>query len=139
MPFREQLVWPAAGVAVIGGAAEVHFLDLETSATRLHLPLKTYFGHLSLQGADREEMLFVLECSDILAVRASLELAWHTKDVAVDGIVFRRIEESRLWVGVEMDPPGGWFDVEIDLATGAEISRRPAFTKDYEGVYRTLV
>ena len=33
----------------------------------------------------------------------------------------------------EMDPPGGWFAVEMDLLTGAELARRPAFSPCYAG------
>jgi hypothetical protein len=142
LPFREELVWPAAGVAVIGGGADVHFLDLETSQTRHLAPVQTYFGHLALHPddpADPQALLFILACSDILVFRSSLDLLWQAKDVAEDGIVFRRVEGKHLWVGAEMDPPGGWFDVELDLANGAEISRHPAFTDNYQGIYRALV
>lgn len=129
--FREQLVWPTAGVAVIGGGAAVYLLDLETAHIRLRVPLHLYFGHLALarDGAG-DEALFLLGCDEILAYRASLELRWHAKDVAVDGVTFDRIEGSRLWVRAEMDPPGAWFEVEMDLATGKELSRRPAFLID---------
>jgi hypothetical protein len=132
LPFREELVWPAAGVAVIGGGSAVYLLDLETANIRLRVPLRVYFGHLALErDGSGEETLFLLGCDEILAYRRSLDLRWHAKDVAVDGVTFNRVEGSRLWVNAEMDPPGGWFAVELDLGTGKELSRQPAFSDDY--------
>ena len=132
LPFYAELVWPAAGVAVIGGSQEVYCLDLETADTRLQLQLDGYFGYLVLdRDSSGEEILFVLGCEDIHAYRPSLDLRWHAKDVAADGITFNRIDGDRLWVNAEMDPPGGWFAVEIDLATGKELSRHPKFSDDY--------
>jgi len=132
LPFHEELVWPAAGVVVIGGGAAVYLLDLETANIRLRVPLQSYFGYLVLdRDASRDETLFLLGCEEVVALRRSLDLRWHTKGVAVDGVVFGRIDGSRLWVRAEMDPPGGWFEVEMDLATGKELSRRPDFSDGY--------
>lgn len=131
LPSREQLVWPAAGVAVIGGGAAVYFLDLETATIRLRVPLHGYFGHLAV---DRESAadgtLFLLGCTEVIAFRPSLEIRWHAKDVAVDGVTFDRVEGSRLWVKAEMDPPDRWYAVEINVHTGKEISRQPSFSPD---------
>jgi hypothetical protein len=127
-PFREEMVWSAAGVAVIGGGAAVYLLDLETAHIRLRVPMHSYFGHLALD-VDRggDEVLFLLGCDEVIAYGKTLDRRWHTKDVAVDGVLFDRVEGGRLWVRAEMDPPGGWFAVELDLATGKELSRRPDF------------
>jgi len=131
LPSREERVWPAAGVAVIGGGAAVYFLDLETATIRLRVPLQGYFAHLA---ADRESApdgtFFLLGCSEVIAYRPSLDVRWHAKNVAVDGVVFDRVEGSRLWVKAEMDPPDRWYAVEINLHTGKEISRQPTFSPD---------
>jgi hypothetical protein len=103
----------------------------------LHTPVRSYFGELALHPAAsaEQEMLFILGCSDVLAYGPSLRPHWRAEDVAVDGITFRGVEGTAVLVSAEMDPPGGWFDVELELATGREISRRPAFTAGYVGIY----
>jgi hypothetical protein len=135
LAFRDEVIWSSAGVAIIGGGAEVYFLDLAAGETRLHTPVRGCFGGLALEGAPNAELLFILGCSDVLAYQPSLQLLWCARDVAVDGITFSGVEGTRVGVNAEMDPPGGWFAVELDLATGNEISRRPDFTAGYVGLY----
>jgi hypothetical protein len=53
----------------------------------------------------------------------------------VDGVLFKDPAGSRLRFSVEMDPPGGWFDLELDAVTGRELSRTPNFTDGYVGLY----
>lgn len=141
LPFRGQLVWPAAGVVAIGGGDEVVFLDLETAHLRRHLDVSGYFGYLTHDPGEpggRDESLLVLGCSDVLAFAPSLELRWGTYNIAVDGVTGGEIDGQVVRVGAEMDPPGGWFDVELDAKTGAELSRRPDFSPGYTGIYANV-
>ena len=138
VPFREQLVWESAGVAVLGGGAAVYFLDLATGAVRSRLDLPCRFGHLALDPGEqhlRGEQLYVMGWTDIAAVAPSLEVRWWLRAVAVDGIVFREASGPLVGFGVEMDPPGGWFDIEVDARTGRELARTAAFTPGYRGIY----
>lgn len=139
MPFHYELVWPAAAVTVVfGEEEEVRFVDLESGTVRARVPVSGDWGHLAIHHASEtgEETLFVLGQCDVLAFRASLDLRWRADGVAVDGILFKEVHGNSVRISAEMDPPGGWFAVALDLQTGAEISRIPAFTPDYVGVYR---
>lgn len=49
----------------------------------------------------------------------------------MDGIVFREVSGPLVGFGVEMDPPGGWFAIEVDARTRRELSRTPG----YDGIY----
>ena len=134
VPFREELIWKSGGVAVIGGGAVVHFLDLESGAAKSRLDIPCLFGHLAVDEGEppfRTEALYVLGWTDIIAIDATLQTRWWARDVAVDGVTFREAAGPVVRFGVEMDPPGGWFDLEVDAKTG----RKPAFTDDYVGIY----
>jgi hypothetical protein len=138
VPFREELVWDSAGVAVVGGGAAVHFLDLANGAPRWRLEVPCLFGNLELDQGEpghRPEALYVLGWTDIIAVDPTLQIRWSARDVAVDGVIFYDAAGPILRFGVEMDPPGGWFQIELDAQTGRELSRTPNFSSDYSGLY----
>ncbi len=119
-PFREEVVWEAARVVVIGAGDAVLFLELATGAIRKHVRLgDDLFGHLSIQ----DDALYVLGYTRVFAIGADLVTRWISDPLAVDGITGGEIVDGRLQVSAEMDPPGGWVDVELDPATGVELSR----------------
>lgn len=125
-------------MAVGGGGAAVHFLDLQNGARRGLLEVPCLFGHLELDEGElghRPEVLYVLGWTDIVAIDPRLHVRWWARNVAVDGVIFYDATGANLRFGVEMDPPGGWFRIEIDAETGRELSRVPNFTEDYNGLY----
>lgn len=143
-PFREALVWPAAGRVVAAAGDYVHLLDLDTGALRATLILSLdHFGHLALVDLPNlpnlpdssTELLLVLGWTDVRAYDPAGILRWHARNVAIDGITFDQVDGSILRLHAEMDPPGGWFAVSLDAATGRELAREPAFTPGYRGLY----
>ena len=127
-PFREQRVWAAAGVVVIGGGEVVYVLDAATGELRHEISVEGYFGHFKLArvaapAGGEEELLFVLGCRDVHAIDARLATRWVARDVAIDGIVFVELRDNAVIVSAEMDPPGGWVDVALDVVTGALLRR----------------
>lgn len=129
--FWAEVVWTAASVVAVGAGGEVAFLDLQTGRERMRFGVAGYFGYLELVDDD----LFVLGCRRIARYRSSLERVWQSDDIAVDGITLGSVADGVVQVNCEMDPPGGWFAVTLDLATGTERSREPAFTDGYVGLY----
>ena len=120
-PFREEIVWPAASVVAIGGGNAVHFLSAETGAVVNTLSLAgDLFGHF---GPSDGYELYILGWRRVVAVDRALAVRWVSKDVAVDGITWGGSGGDRIQLSAEMDPPGGWVDVELDAATGREIAR----------------
>jgi hypothetical protein len=136
--FRAEVVWESAGVAAIGGGRTVYFAELATGALRRELALEDFFGGLAVDEGDdgaRPNSLYVCGYSDLLAIEPSLDVRWRLRQLAVDGILFHDTSGTQLHVDIELDPPGGWFEVTLDARTGAELSRKPAFSDDYVGLY----
>jgi hypothetical protein len=78
------------------------------------------FGHF---GPTDGDVLFVLGWCNVVAIDKTLAVRWVSTNVAVDGITWRRQDGDRILLSAEMDPPGGWGDVELDARTGREIAR----------------
>lgn len=135
VPFRAEVCWEAAGIAALGGGSAVHLVALASGAPVGRIDLPSGFGHLGLNERDGE--LSALGWTEIVAIDQTLAVRWRARDVAVDGLVYRGSRDGVLHVAAEMDPPGGWFDVTLDAATGRELSRRPAFTEGYRGIHGT--
>lgn len=120
-PFRDEIIWPAASVVAVGGGDTVYFLAAETGAIASTLSLgDDLFGHF---GPIDGDVLHILGWRHVVAIDKTLAVRWISKDVAVDGIVWVDGTEDRIQLSAEMDPPGGWVDVELDTATGRERSR----------------
>lgn len=120
-PFREEIVWPPAAVIAIGGGDAVHFVRSETGAIMKTLALENdFFGHF---GDPNCSVLFILGWRNVVAVDRGLNIRWTSRDVAVDGIIWRGTQGDRILLSAEMDPPGGWVNVELDANTGREVAR----------------
>ncbi|MCE9577365.1 MAG: hypothetical protein K8W52_29725 [Deltaproteobacteria bacterium] len=139
VPFREELIWPSIDAVVIGGGDHVHVLDRATGAVRARIAVPSLFGGLALDPGEpphRPEALFIAGWRDLIALEPTLAIRWHATDLAIDGVIVHDVVGTVVRIGCEMDPPGGWFDVEVDALTGRELGRRPAFTEDYVGPLR---
>lgn len=120
-PFREEVAWPAASVVAIAGGPTVHFLSPDSGAILSSLSLEDdLFGEF---GPTDRDVLYILGWRNVTAVDTTLAVRWVSRGVAIDGITWRGEHGSRLQLSVEMDPPGGWVDVELDAITGVEIAR----------------
>jgi hypothetical protein len=112
--------WPEAGVILLGGGAELFALDLETGGVRHHQMLDSYFMRLAFT-PDRTRLL-VLDGTSVAALDMSLKELWRTP-VAVDGIILRDLDDERVYIDAELDPPGGWKPLVLDARTGQLIER----------------
>ena len=120
-PFREEAVWTAAGVVAIGGGPVVHFVAAASGAIVKSLSLgDDLFGHFA--PAD-DDVLYILGWRHVFAIDSELAVRWVSRDVAVDGITWHERDGDRIRLSAEMDPPGGWVDVELDAVTGRELAR----------------
>lgn len=124
-PFFAELHWPAAKVVAIGGGQVVHFVDAASGRIVETLSLESrgdwfgYFGELD----EDPQTLYILGWERIHALAPDLAYRWMSDRLAVDGIIWRKLDGDRLYVSCEMDPPGGWEDVVVDRTTGREIAR----------------
>jgi|GEM_PF-2514603 len=143
--FRETSLWQSGGVACVGAAEHVWFLDLDTGVVRRHLDLKAidasgfsefgHFGQATL--SDGTDLLIVLTYAHVIAVDATLSVRWIAREIAIDGITGADgcSPPDQLIVSAEMDPPGGWFRVVLDARNGRELERSPQFLPGYVGIY----
>lgn len=139
-PFRAAMIWACARRVVAGAGDRIELLDLDTGILCATLELSPdQFGYLALvEVADKDsttELLLVLGWTDVRAYTADASLLWHARGVAVDGITFDALDGSVLRLRAEMDPPGGWFAVSLDVASGEELDRQPALLSGYRGLY----
>lgn len=119
--FREEFLWKAGPVVVIAGGPTVHFLAPESGATLKTLSLDDdLFGHC---GPTDDDVLYILGWRHVIAVDKTLAVQWVSRDVAIDGLTWTGRDGDRVQLSAEMDPPGGWVDVELDALTGRELSR----------------
>jgi hypothetical protein len=117
---REELVWEWAGVVAVAGGPTIYLLDAESGATKKVIELDgDLFRDLSVPG----DALYVLGRRHVVAIGRDLEVRWRSKDIAMDGIVWRAGDVDWILISAEMDPPGTNVDVELDASTGHEIRR----------------
>lgn len=115
-PFREAALWPAASAVVVAGGPTIHFLSPESGAVVTTLLFDDdLFGGL---GPTAGDVLYILGWRHVTAVDKTLAVRWVSRDVAVDGITLRDLDGDRILLSAEMDPPGGWINVELDAVTG---------------------
>lgn len=133
--FRDEAVWPSAGLVAIGGKSVVVLLDATSGAERSRIEVPSFFGHLSVQPVGDEEWLFILGWTDVHAHGPDGAQRWVSRNVAVDGLTDGTVRGEALHVNAEMDPPGGWFEVRLDVRSGRELDRKAAFTEGYVGIY----
>lgn len=120
-PFKSQLVWEEAKTVLFGAHDQVYGLDIFTGAIKFQHKLESYFSSFVLDLPHGR--VFIFTGTEVLYFGENLRERWSTRGLAVDGVVCRKLEDEFLIVDAEMDPPGGWQTVTIDLKTGKELSR----------------
>lgn len=122
-PFRAALCWSDGGVVVVGAGTTVVALSLERGEVQGRREVPDGFGHFAaVTSRTRGPLLLVLGWCHVFALDVTLSLAWTTRDVAVDGLILLSCDGDTVKLSAEMDPPGGWADVSLDLASGARLA-----------------
>ena len=93
------------------------------------------FGDFGIATLGETSLLVLLTYTDVIAIDTELAIRWIARDTAIDGLLFCGADGDKITLRAEMDPPGGWFDVVLDAATGHEISRVPNFLPGYVGLH----
>lgn len=134
-PFIEEYYWFEAGVVAIGGGDGAYLVDLADGTLRKAIPVPARFGHfarVTRQTGSADELFLVLSQTGIEAFDRDFSRVWIAENLAVDGLVCAGgvVQDDKIVVDAEMDPPGGWFEVELAFSTGRELSRRPVFSEE---------
>lgn len=110
-PFNSGAVWER--FFCLGTGSEIFIVDLNTFDYR-QIKVDGYFGYFFQYG----DMMFMASASGVLAFDTEMNLLWQNESIAVDGVLFHGVEDGALCVSCELDPPGGWVDKRLDIATG---------------------
>lgn len=110
-PFNSGAVW--GSFFCMGTGSEIIIVDLNALEYR-QIKVDWYFVYFFQYG----EMMFAASASGVLAFDAEMNLLWRNENIAVDGVLFHGVKDGALCVSCELDPPGGWVDKRLDIATG---------------------
>ncbi|MDP3232734.1 MAG: hypothetical protein Q8N26_08160 [Myxococcales bacterium] len=119
-PFREAIAWAEAGVVVVGGGTTMLALNGERGAVLARHDIPDGFGRFAVvTSRTLGPLLLVLGWCHVVALDTKLEARWTAHDVAVDGLLLRACDGDVVLLSAELDPPGGWVDVALDVSSGA--------------------
>jgi len=114
-----------APVVAIGYGGHAHFVDVETKEAR-SVELSGYFGALYTPGdfgVPDHPFDFLVGSADALhRFAADGSLVWTAGEVAIDGVSVHDVVDGVVVGTGDWDPPGGWREFRVDLATGARIA-----------------
>lgn len=110
-PFNSAIVW--GRFFCLGTGREIIAVDLNTFEY-CRIEVDFYFGYFY----QYSDMLFAASASGVLAFDKDMALIWRNENIAVDGVTFKGVEDGTLCVSCELDPPGGWVDKRLDIASG---------------------
>ena len=115
-PFKEAMLIDH----ILAVGHEEHFYLYDINSNRNFYKLKTdgYFGHLYFN----DDLFFVTDASGIHCIDKAGMVAWQNSSLAVDGVLVNNFESGKIYGSAELDPPGGWEDFVVNLATGKRIS-----------------
>lgn len=118
-PFDETCIF--GKYLCIGIFEKIAFVDLENLNVRYDEleKIEFYFGYFDIYS----DMLFVSSGSGITAYDKNLNVIWKNSNLAVDGVCIYGISDNGKYLEVScvLDPPGGWVDKKVDMATGIEL------------------
>lgn len=129
VPFREELFWESTRTIIIGGGNVVYAFDVDGGELQTSICVPSLFGHLALitiptASGTLEEVLLIMGWTDVHVVDSDFKTRWVARDVAIDGIVFSEIRDNVIIVSAEIDPPGEWVEVALDVFTGVVLWRK---------------
>ena len=122
--YSRQLVWSDANCVLFGGNEEVFALELNSGKQLRHWVLGA--GSYFCDFRELEDRMLILSGTEILSISDTLDLQWQTEGLAQDGVIWSKLcdDGTSFEVDAEMDPPGGWEEVTIDICSGKLLKRQ---------------
>lgn len=115
-PFKEALL--IDDILAVGHEQHFYLYNLQTNTNILRLKVDGYFGHLYHHNG----LLYIADACGIHCMDKAGKLFWANDNLAIDGVTIHKFEQDKIYVSGEWDPPGGWRNAILDLATGKIIS-----------------
>ena len=110
---------------LIGSYDKVYVIDLwELNPRDIKVQIidvDMYFGSFVTLEDTCFDSLFILDATGIIAFNPHMSEMWRNHDLAIDGVTFVGIEDYKMQISCEMDPPNGWVDKKINVWTGEVI------------------
>ena len=101
----------------IGCGDVVYFVNLDDLTVK-EVAQDMYFGYFY----EYHNRLFIASGTSLSCYDENCNMIWKTDMIAVDGVIVNEIDEEKIEVSCEMDPPGGWCEKVISYESGKEIS-----------------
>jgi hypothetical protein len=111
-PFKE--VWISGSTLAVGHEEYCYLYDLKSMKHIVTIAMDSYFGHLYVYG----RIFYITDACKLIAVDELGEILWKSEELGIDGVVIKKIEDSKIYGEGEWDPPGGWVNFILDLKTG---------------------
>ena len=117
-----QAVRCVGSLVAVGFGGHLHWIDPALRTAR-SLEMDGYFGGLytpddfGLPG--QPFALLAASATSLLRFAAGGELVWKAGELGIDGVIVHDVDGARITGTGEWDPPGGWKDFALELATGA--------------------
>ena len=106
---------------LIGTQEFVYGIRLD-SLIKIEFPVNGYFKQFLIQ----ENRVYVFDANGIFALDENLHILWQNRDLAVDGVLFKKMADAdTMLVSCEMDPPGGWISRCLNIRNGEELLCSP--------------
>jgi len=112
--FREVKLWHSYVAAGWGHRA---YLINPANASANCFPTSSYFSGF----AATDDVLLIVSGCGMTCIERDLTTRWVNDEIAADGIVITRIEHAEICGNAEHNPPGGWKQFRLSLATGQRI------------------
>lgn len=111
---------------VLGCGCHVHFISAVGEKIKNYSLGDSGFAYFLAFCNDTEIMqalgdnfLLVTSGTGLSLFNDKAELRWQTNGLAVDGVVVKYIEDNIISGSVEIDPPGGWEEIKINVTDGS--------------------
>lgn len=111
-PFKDVII--RNNLLAIGHQGHFYLYDLLENISLLVLQVDGYFGHLYVN----ENLFYVTGAGSIYCIDEKGNLIWKSSSLGTDGILIDSFSENRIYGSSECDPPGGWKEFVLDIATG---------------------
>lgn len=115
-PFKDVMLHNS--LLAVGHQGHFYLYDLLQNISLLILQVDGYFGHLYIN----ENLFYVTGAESVYCIDVKGNLIWKNSSLGLDGILVDSFSENRIYGSCECDPPDGWQDFVLDIATGELIN-----------------
>lgn len=114
-PFTAACI--AGDLLAVGYSGHFYLYELPARKCIRVLEVDSYFSELVVY----DEYFYVAGASSIYCINKQGETVWQNNNLGIDGVRINHIADHQLHGSGEWDPPGGWREFVLDLATGQTI------------------